>query len=247
MTDQQVPGDPPIALWAVPRSISSAFERMMRARGDVHVLYEPFQDYYYFSDDRITEHFSKKKAPDPSFHYAAIVERILSADRPTFFKDMAYHLSACMTPELLSNFRNTFLIRHPRWVLPSLYKLHPACSLEETGFDQQLRLMRMASQLGEPLVIVDAEELRTDPANVVRDYCTEVALPFMESALHWEPGDVPDWEPFRDWHTEASRSTGFKPTPAEAPDLSLVPSAVYEHCATVFEEIAAYKQDRVSP
>ena len=38
---------PIIALWSHPRSMSTAFERIMRARGDLDCLHEPFMyDYY---------------------------------------------------------------------------------------------------------------------------------------------------------------------------------------------------------
>lgn len=38
--------DKPIALWAVPRSISTAFERVFVERDDFEVLHEPFGDSY---------------------------------------------------------------------------------------------------------------------------------------------------------------------------------------------------------
>ena len=37
----------PIALWAVPRSISTAFERVFVERDDFEVLHEPFSASYY--------------------------------------------------------------------------------------------------------------------------------------------------------------------------------------------------------
>ena len=36
-----------IALWTHPRSISTAFERVMIERGDFNVLHEPFSYLYY--------------------------------------------------------------------------------------------------------------------------------------------------------------------------------------------------------
>jgi hypothetical protein len=37
----------PIALWATPRSASTAFDKMLRTRGDREVLTEPFSIPYY--------------------------------------------------------------------------------------------------------------------------------------------------------------------------------------------------------
>ena len=41
-----------LALWAVPRSTSTAFERMMRERGDFGVHDEPFGQSFYYSQER---------------------------------------------------------------------------------------------------------------------------------------------------------------------------------------------------
>ena len=38
---------PIIALWVHPRSMSTAIERIMRERGDLDCLHEPFMYYYY--------------------------------------------------------------------------------------------------------------------------------------------------------------------------------------------------------
>jgi hypothetical protein len=44
--ERRVRQDKPIALWAVPRSISTAFERVFVERDDFEVLHEPFGDSY---------------------------------------------------------------------------------------------------------------------------------------------------------------------------------------------------------
>ncbi|WP_318698697.1 MULTISPECIES: hypothetical protein [unclassified Roseofilum] len=41
-----------LALWALPRSTSTAFERMMQQRGDFLVLDEPFGLYFHYSEER---------------------------------------------------------------------------------------------------------------------------------------------------------------------------------------------------
>ena len=40
-----------VALWAVPRSTSTAFEWMMRQRGDIACLHEPFGEAWYQGED----------------------------------------------------------------------------------------------------------------------------------------------------------------------------------------------------
>src|SRR5919108_185331 len=43
----------PIALWAVPRSLSTAFERVFVERDDLEVLHEPFSASYYYGEDPV--------------------------------------------------------------------------------------------------------------------------------------------------------------------------------------------------
>ena len=46
-----------IALWAVPRSTSTAFEWMMRQRGDLDCLHEPFGEAWYQGEDPLWPRF----------------------------------------------------------------------------------------------------------------------------------------------------------------------------------------------
>jgi hypothetical protein len=88
---------PVIALWSHPRSMSTAFERIMRARGDLECLHEPFMyDYYINRSTRQLPNFDAIE--DHPRSYDAIRDMILEkAERgPVFFKDMSYsHPSWC--------------------------------------------------------------------------------------------------------------------------------------------------------
>lgn len=236
-----------IALWAVPRSVSTAFEQMMRARGDHEVVHEPFVAFYYYGADRVNDNFNEGIEPDPSHQYSEILARILAAadERSVFFKDMAYHVRKCASQEFLANFRNTFLLRDPRRSLPSLYELMPHATLEEAGFAQQLRLMRMVADLSdEPLVAVDAEELRADPEPVIRRYCDALGIPFDAESLSWGEGSPSaEWKPWERWHREAIASTGFEPTTDEHEQVE-VPPDVLASCVADYEAMLGLLERR---
>jgi hypothetical protein len=229
-----------IALWAVPRSVSTAFEQMMRARGDLRVLHEPFLPYYYYGEERVNDHFSEGVDPDPSHDWRRILEQIRgeAAQGPVFFKDMAYYLSRVMAPELIGNFDNSFLVRDPERSLPSLFRLLPEATMEETGFEQQLRLMRMVrEETDQPLVVVDSERLREDPGPEVERYCRRMGLEFKPEALHWDEGEPSEeWRPWRAWHREAINSTGFESSTDEHEEVA-VPPEVLERCRAAYAEI----------
>lgn len=229
-----------IALWAVPRSVSTAFEQMMRARGDFRVLHEPFLPYYYYGEERVNDHFSDGVEPDPSHDWRRILEHIReeAEQGPVFFKDMAYYLSRVMTPELVANFDNAFLVRDPERSLPSLFRLMPEATMEETGFEQQLRLMRMvAGETDQPPVVVDAERLREDPGPEVERFCERMGLEFKPKALEWEEGEPDeDWRPWRAWHQEAIHSTGFESETDEHEEVAVAPD-VLARCKEAYMEM----------
>ena len=66
----------PIALWAVPRSISTAFERVFIERGDFRVLHEPFSMSYYFSPERRSEHFDGEEIKE-EYRYENVLSEVL--------------------------------------------------------------------------------------------------------------------------------------------------------------------------
>ena len=48
-----------LALWATPRSTSTAFERVMSNRGDLTCLHEPFSEAFYYGEDRRNDRYFK--------------------------------------------------------------------------------------------------------------------------------------------------------------------------------------------
>jgi hypothetical protein len=81
-----------IALWTHPRSISTAFERVMMERGDMNVLHEPFSYLYYVHENGGTISQQHVDTDHPT-DYAGIKSHIENAadGQPVFFKDMCAH------------------------------------------------------------------------------------------------------------------------------------------------------------
>jgi hypothetical protein len=233
---------PPIVLWAVPRSVSTAFERVMRARGDLTVFSEPFSAPYYLGEERVSARFGAPSTSASTQEWASVVKELVAATKagPVFVKDMAYHVSPRLDRELVGNFQNTFIVRHPGHTLRSLKRLLPDFTLEEAGFEQQYRLMRLALEASdEELVVLDGEELRRSPATVVEDYCRRVGLPFLPESLTWQAGLLADWMRWEEWHGDVAGSTGIRPPRADSeparPDG--VDPAVYARCVEYFEKM----------
>lgn len=228
----------PVALWAVPRSISTALERVFVERGDFKVFHEPFSASYYYSSGRRSERYADLEVRE-EYGHEEILHRMLEVrDKPVYFKDMAYHVAGFMSGEFVANFTNTFIVREPAPVISSLNSFWPDFTLEETGYEQQQMLYGLAVANGEDPAVVDAADLTRDPGGTIRALCQKLGIPFMPEALSWEPGEVPGWETWTGWHEEAQDSTGIKSEPLE--DDTEVPAGlegVYEHCLPYYEEL----------
>jgi sulfotransferase family protein len=231
----------PIALWAVPRSLSTAFERVFVERDDFEVLHEPFSASYYYSQDRLSDRYSDVE-PDALYNYENVLEDILKPrDKRVFLKDMPHHARDLLSPEFASNFVNTFIIRDPKYVVASLHKMWPDFTLEETGFEHVYDLFRYATEAnGEEAVVVDAMNFSENPAGILAAYCERLGIPFDRGSLSWESREVEEWEMWDEWHDEAQQSTGIKPAERKDPTLSRDLQYVYDYCLPYYYPLAAW-------
>lgn len=231
-----MPRHPIVVLWAVPRSASTAFERMMIERGDHHVVDEPFSTHYYFGTQKMSPRFD---AVEPASRPAEILATLdeAAAHGPVFVKDMAYHVASFATPELLGSFRNAFMIREPLAATASLAARWPDFTEEEAGFDA---LGALASMVEDP-VVVDHDDLCRDPARVVAAFCERVGIPFLPQALTWPAGMRPEWERWADWHGAVAASTGFIATPSRQDDAGDRVREVADGARAVYERLHALR------
>ncbi len=242
-----MPVDKPVALWAAPRSVSTAFERVFVERGDFTVFHEPFAVAYYFSEERRSDRFPDTE-PDERYKHASVWKEIRDSDeKPVFFKDMAYHVTDHMGPEFAARFTNTFIIREPREALTSFYKMWPDFTFEEAGYEQLHRLFGYAEQAEEEPIIVDAADLAEDPEGTVAAYCESLDIPFVPEALTWEPREVPEWKTWESWHTDAQKSTGLSKTPRKKVELPEDLVETCERCQPYYEDLREKRLRPIDP
>jgi hypothetical protein len=226
----------------VPRSGSTAFERMMAERGDLTVFHEPFSIHYYYGAQKRSPRYAEVRDDGDPSHITTGLEASARTS-PVFLKDMAYHVAHLVGTEpgdaFLARFVNTFLIRDPARTIPSLAAVWPDFTEEEAGFTALEHLVTAADASRQPVVIVDSDDLRADPEATVRAYCEHVGLPYVSEALGWEPGMQDQWDLWSDWHAETAVTTGFLP-PEDAPPPPITdPRAaeVHARCHAVYERL----------
>ena len=230
----------PIVLWAVPRSRSTAFERTFIERDDFEVVHEPFSATYYHSPERRSDRFLAGE-PDESARAARVLADVLRPrERPVFVKDMAYHVAGFMDAAFVACFTNTFLIRDPRKALASLHAKHPTFTFEEAGYEQLARLYDHATADGTRAPVVDAGDLVRDPEGLMRAYCGALGVPFVATALSWQPQKVPEFATWESWHDRAQHSSGISDGGPQR-TLPAHLEEVYERCLPHYERLHAVR------
>ncbi len=197
-----------LALWSVPRARSTAFLRMMCERGDHVVLHEPFSHLIDFGETVV----DGRTVCDETQLIRAI--RLLSRRRPVFLKDTTdFHYPGLLADSgFLAELRHAFLIRDPDEVIASHFALNPALACPEVGFERLAEIHDAAISAGAAnVVVLDSDDLVTDPEGLVAAYCHAAGINFRRSALAWQPGVLPDWEKTRRWHESTAATSGFSP------------------------------------
>ncbi|MCB1882937.1 MAG: hypothetical protein KDG89_02900 [Geminicoccaceae bacterium] len=206
---------PIVALWSHPRSTSTAFERVMRARGDMDCLHEPFMyDYYVHRKCRVMPHFEVQEGHPVA--YEAIRDSILgrAEARPVFFKDMSYYVVPRIVEDEAFSCRigNCFLIRDPQAAIASYFKLDPDVTCEEIGIEAQWRHFdALRATTGKAPLVLRSEDVRRDPRGTIGALWAAFGLDFVPGAFEWDGGTPADWAQVEGWHGDVAASRSIRP------------------------------------
>ncbi len=206
-----------VALWAIPRSTSTAFEWMMRQRGDLDFLHEPFGESWYQSEEPLWPRFREGDQSTDGLTLESVWKDIQNraAKGPVFIKDFPHYINHMWTPEFLDHFTHAFLIRDPAKTISSMYHKWPDFDEGEVGFPEQRALFDLLTALhGKSPLVIDSDDLFENPEEMTKQFCAAVSIPFIEETLSWEPGGDPSahsWWDGGSFHHNLASSSGLKP------------------------------------
>lgn len=193
-------------LWAVPRSGSTAFERWVIERGDHAVIDEPFSAVYYLGPERVSPRY---RLEEPASTGARVLADVRNAPTPLFVKDMAHHVPHALWNEVADMGCHTILVRDPRRAIPSFAKVWPDVTWEECGYEALVKFLDRLTDRGRRCAIVDADDLMRAPRRTLEAWCEGQGLAFDPATLRWQPGLVPQWTRWLDFHANAIESDGL--------------------------------------
>ena len=238
-----------LALWAVPRSTSTAFEWMMRQRGDMTCFHEPFGEAWYQGEQplwpRVTA--DSLRTPGLTLHRVIDTLRAAAARGAVFTKDFPLYIDHLWDDDLLNMFTHSFLIRDPARTLMSMFARWPDFHIKEVGFAEQRALFdRLCAHDGRPPPVIDSDDLLADPQRVVAAWCRAVRIPFLSAAMRWQPGarDAVSWWDGGSFHANLRDSDGLKPQPRRYADIAAAPpwvQAVYRQVLPHYQHLYAQR------
>lgn len=197
-------------------------ELSLEARGDYHIEVNIFDPVFYFLDkegeDAPSAMYGQKVS---SFHEVFNDFQARARLRPTVLRSAAYAVSNHIEEADWSNMSHCFLIRDPRYTLPSHRKFVRDITPKEAGYTSQLKLyLFLKEKLGLSPFVIDTTELLTNPREILSTWCQAIDIPFLPESLNWPPGFRERWGMWKRWKKDAAKSTGFA-LPQEDPQIAL--------------------------
>lgn len=200
-----------IVMWAPPRSLSTAFLRVIAARGDFEILHEPMCDLAAcgeYTHQRSDGTATVLRSASELFDYIAF----LRCQSPVFVKDTCefdYEANVAGS-SYLQDAQHVFMLRDPEKVINSHYAVNPQLSSDEVGYRHLVKLYnQVKTQSATAPIFVEAERLSADPDGTIRAFCDSSGLIHIPESLKWEKGHLNVWQRTQHWHVDAANSTSI--------------------------------------
>ena len=213
-----------VLLWTTHRCLSSVFERSVRELHGVKVIYEPHLTAYWQNPEDGS--WPLHGVPyNPSAYDSADEKLLANYDgcSALFAKNMGYYIPKeryeTYVEGRFATFKHMFLIRTPLKATPSCEKACKKSNLpfpNPEGINTHLELyelFKFVQSKGKVTAVIDADDLKANPENIMQHYCTATGLSYDQKMLSWTPGVIEDWTVslyYKDWHWDAMFSSGFK-------------------------------------
>lgn len=219
-----------IYMIAMPRSSSTAFLRMMHARGDFAVMNEPSL-YVFCKKYNPSSAKSAFTSNAKETHAEVITEVLERAKRQSVFvKDMGFFSPGDFIHDVdfmrRSNVHFVFLVRNPHNSIISFYNVFQTVidSFSDCiGCKASYEIYQSVKKMGaNPPLIIFSEDLYDYPQETVERFCHQLNIPFKEEFLHWKNlgenfSGFEEWNEIKlpsklkQWHSTAIQSEGFQP------------------------------------
>jgi len=236
-----------IAMWSGPRNLSTAMMYAFAARSDCAVVDEPFYAAYLKESGEVHPMQEAILASQPQ-HASEVIAQCLGPvpdGKDIFYqKHMSHHMLPAFPLAWTDDVINVFLLRHPARVIASYNEKREKPLLDDIGIRQQAELFNRQMTLnGEPPVVIDSDDLLTDPATGLQTLCEAIGISYDAGMLSWPAGgNKADGVWAEHWYNAVWESTGLIATARKpVPVLSETLQEVCEQALPYYYLLEKYK------
>ncbi|MEL7036553.1 MAG: sulfotransferase domain-containing protein [Cyanobacteria bacterium J06592_8] len=248
-----------IAMWACPRTRSTAITRAFEQLDDCMIYDEPLDGCYFvnsFSDHDQIDYTSDYLSRHPETNYSSIVQK-LTGDLPkgksfSFQKHMSNHLLPGFDRSWLSQVKNFFLIRNPKETVFSYWKARTTSGFaweewkSRVGWAEHYQLFQEVEDLiQEKPLVIDSSDLVKNPHSYLKVLCNKLGVKFSEKMLGWQKRktSVLSWENtiFENFSENVVNSTGFFQESQEEINIPDILEPCINKCMPFYEEMSKYR------
>lgn len=246
--------DTPIFLWATPRSVSTAFERVMKNSQCLSVCHEPFTEVYYYGPDRTSNRYGNLPPDKRAARYSRdeVNKRLFGeiSNGRVFIKDLAFQAEPYVSEQLLRKAVNIFITSHPHRVYASLLKVKPDFTEDEFGFVALKRIFDRVQAFQKNTMVIDGVGFRNSPEKTVIRVCDFLRIPYSPALLQWDDGSIRKWsseekESQAKFHSTLEKSKTILPAgEAAVPMIRDEHLTILSRAEAIYQELSRYWEGR---
>ena len=235
-------------MWSGPRNISTALMRSFENRPDCVVSDEPFYSHYLHKtgiDHPMRDEVIESGNTDWDSIALELTGPIPKGKLIWYQKHMAQHNLPGCDLGWVQKLTNCILIRHPKDVMLSYLEKYEIDSEDQLGYNQQLDLFKLLTDLDIPLLVIDAADILINPEVMLRLICEKLGIPFFKEMLSWPAGiRANDGIWGKHWYGSVEVSTGFQPYIQKSGNLQPEYQDMYYACLESYKELYSHRIQR---
>lgn len=203
-----------IYLLSGPGTISTALMYSFNQRRDTLIMDEPFYGIYLKQNGKKQAYFDEVMLRMECDDANKIHDEIGAKEkvRGNVFVKNRTNTVKHMNENRLLNYRHILLIQDPAESIVSQINTNPSMTSEDLCLEYQVKIYDwLKTKTKEAPIVIDSNELRTDPAAVLMKTCKKLNLPYTDRMLSWPAGPKSIdgfWAQTSD--IEVHLSTGFR-------------------------------------
>ena len=233
-----------IYMWSGPRNLSTALMRSFENRNDTFVWDEPLYAYYLSKTnknhplkDEIVSHYETKLDK-----LIPLISKNNSKKKIFYQKHMTHHILKETSLDWITKGFNCFLIRNPKDVLISYIEKNNLENIDDIGFPMQKQIYDMVIKKGMKALIINADDLSSDPKKTLKKLCDELKINFTNNMLKWPPGiRNSDGIWGKIWYKNVQSSTKFHILKKKNINIPSKYTNIYEESLKIYDELNSKK------